>query len=104
MRQRAISFISDAQQLVRVGRVEAALDLIYDRIDEMMRQDNLAELDGILPELSVAELSDHILLGVLTATLPIRTRLPSRPGLFGRIEQVLQERGAYEEGLLTGLE
>lgn len=104
MRQRAILFISDAQQLVGVGRIEAALDLIYDRIDEMMRQSNLAELDRVLSRLAVAELSFHVLLGVLTATLPIRTRLPSRPGLFGRIGQILQERGENEEGLLAGLE
>lgn len=104
MRKRAGWFISNAQQLVQAGRVEAALDSIYDQIDEMMRQGNFAELDRVLSGLAVAELSFHVLLGVLTATLPIRTRLPSRPGLFRRIGQILQERGENEEGLLTGLE
>lgn len=98
------TFVLRAQRLDRRGRTDAALDLIYDQVDEWMHRAQFDRLDSILANLPVADLSMDILLGVLTATLPATRRLGSRAKLFYDVEQVLRNRGDYEEGLLAGLE
>jgi antitoxin (DNA-binding transcriptional repressor) of toxin-antitoxin stability system len=98
------TFVLRAQRLDRHGRTDAALDLIYDQVDEWMHRAEFDRLDGILENLPVADLSLDILLGLLTATLPAKRRLVSRAKLFHEIEQVLRDRGDYEDGLLVGLE
>ena len=97
-------FVTNPQRLAAKGQMELALDLIYDRIDEMMQGGEFPKLDSILSSLPVSDLSADILFGFLTATLPAGSRLSSRAGLYGRIEQALRERGEWEEGLLIGLE
>lgn len=102
--KRANSFVNRAQRLESHGQIDAALDMIYDSVDELMRNGEFARLDSILESILITELSVDILLGVLTATLPARNRVPSRSKLFGEIDLLLKERGEFEEGLLTGLE
>lgn len=97
-------FIFDAQRLAETGRVEAALDLIYEHLDEMMRRGELGNLDGILCGLPVADLPTDVLLGILSASLPMRARVSSRADFFSKVEKTLKERGEWEAGLLTGLE
>jgi hypothetical protein len=93
-----------AQRLVRMGRIEPALDLIYDAADHMMRKGEFAQLDSVLANVRVSDLSVDILLAILTATLPAKSRLPSRTRFFNEIEKSLRDRDEYEDGLLTGLE
>ncbi len=98
------SFVARAQRLDQAGHGDAALDLIYDSVDELMRSGALGQLDALLAHLAVADLSTDILLGILTATLPARTSLPARRKLFPEIEHALRGRGHHEDGILTGLE
>ena len=97
------SFVLRANRLEQRGRVSAALDLIYDSIDELMRIGEFDKLDTIIRTLPVSLLAVDVLLGILTATLPGRTRLSSRPSLYQQVEKSLRERGEYEDGLLVGL-
>ncbi|MBI3463237.1 MAG: hypothetical protein HY000_09285 [Planctomycetes bacterium] len=97
-------FLIRAHRLDQRGRTDAALDLIYDSVDEFLRTSEFERLDLILANVAVAKLSVDILLGILTATLPAKSRLPSRAKLFKCIEQELKTRGRYEQGLLIGLE
>jgi hypothetical protein len=98
------SFISRARELDARGHTDAALDLIYDSVDKLMRDGQFSKLDAILSGVPVASLTADILLGLLTASLPARNRLPSRKPLFRQIEQTFKNRGQLEPGLLTGLE
>lgn len=98
------TFVQRARRLDKGGHTDAALDLLYDSIDELMRNKGLPQLDSTLANLRVSDLSVDMLLGILTATLPARSHLPSRATLFNEIEKALRGRGEYEEGLLTGLE
>jgi len=102
--QRAGEFIGRAGQLDRRGQTDAALDLIYDQIDTLLRSGDLPRIDAVLQRADVNSLSTDLLLGLLTATLPARTRLASRRGFFNRVEAVLRKRGDWEDGLLNGLE
>lgn len=101
---RSTDFMQRAVRLDEKGHTDAALDLIYDSVDELMRKGEMALLDGVLTKLEPAGLSVDLLLGILTATLPARTRLPARRSLFPRAERILKDRGEYQEGLWTGLE
>ena len=98
------AFVKRAARLDRLRRTDSALDLIYDSVDELMRKEEFSQLDAALSTLKPAELSVDILLGILTATLPARSRLPARNDLFRSAEEALKNRGEYEERLLTGLE
>lgn len=100
----AESFFRRAVRLDKAGHIDASLDLIYDAVDELMQKGAFDCLDSILSKMRIDNVSVDILLGLLTSTLPGRSRLPSRPEFFRTVEQVLKKRGEYEEGLLTGLE
>jgi hypothetical protein len=97
-------FIQHANRLDKHGRIDAALDLIYEKIDSLLRGGDFAEVDSILSRVETKSLSVDLLLGLLTSTLPARTKLPSRREFFARVEGEITERGELEDGLLTGLE
>lgn len=104
-RKRRKSLVADAKQLASDGLIDAALDLLYDSVDEMLwKDDDLSQLDSILTDIEVEGLSVDILLGILTATLPAKGRLTARGKFFDKIKRELVDRGEYEEGLLSGLE
>lgn len=96
-------FLCRVLEFDAAGRTDAALDLLYDAIDGMMQQDQLSKLDNVIAELEAGEYSLDVLLGVLTATLPVKNRLPSRPAFYQDVKDVVTQRGEYEEGLLSGL-
>lgn len=103
-RSRPDSFIIRAQELEARGSEEASLDLIYDAIDELLRKGSFAEVDRILQEISVSELSVDLLLALLTSTLPAADRLQHRDALFSRIQKSLRDRDELDDTLLLGLE
>lgn len=99
----AESFVDRASRLDSAGHSDAALDLLYDSVDEMLRRSEFARLDSILNNTAVADCSPNTLIGLLTASLPARSRLPSRKEFYAAVERALRQRGEYEDGLLTGL-
>src|SRR5262249_36177453 len=94
-RARRESFVYRASRLVRQKRIDAALDLVYSSIDEMLRGDRTAELNSLLEALPIRALSADLLLGILTATLPAKSRMPARAKAFRDIELTLRDRGEY---------
>ncbi|HQZ66689.1 MAG TPA: hypothetical protein PLY87_16470 [Planctomycetaceae bacterium] len=100
----ARSFVDDAQRLASQGKVDAALDLIYDRADEMLLAGEFVALDSIIEGLDVEQLSVDVLLAVLTITLPAKDKLTTRNEFFECVKRTLKDRGEYMEGLLTGLQ
>lgn len=97
-------FVERAGRLDRRGKTDVALDLIYDTVDEWMIAGDFDRLDFLLASVAADDYSADILLGLLTASLPGRTRLPSRRKLYSETERILKQRGQWEDGLLTGLE
>ncbi len=102
--RRIESFLDGARRLESRGAVDAALDLIYDQVDEMLKAGKFDQVNQLLSTVEANSLSLDLLLGLLTVTLPARCRLPARSRLFREAETVLKLRGEWEEGLLTGLE
>lgn len=99
----AESLIDRADRLDRQGHTDLALDLIYDSTDQLMRAGAFSELDTLLATTSPDTHSLDLLLGVLTATLPAKSRLPTRSIFLAKVEATLRQRGDYEDGLLAGL-
>jgi hypothetical protein len=98
------SFVLRANRLALRGSVQAALDLIYDNVDELMCKGEFDQLDGEIKDIQSNELTLDILLAILTSTLPAKNKLHSRKKFFDSTVALLKSRGEYEEDLLLGLE
>jgi hypothetical protein len=77
---------------------------LYDRIDHHLREARFSDVDSLLAHTDIASLSTSVIVGLLTATLPAKSRLPSRANLFKAAEALIKKRGEWEDDLLTGLE
>ncbi len=97
-------FLGSVIRLEKLGNIDAALDLLYDQIDAKLKAGKFEETDKFLQSLSAVTLSLDLLLGILTASLPARYKLPSRASFFKKVEDVLKKRNEWEENLLSGLE
>jgi hypothetical protein len=95
--------VRDAEDLTRRGKVNSAIDLIYSHVDRLMKQDRLVELDRILATVMVEQTSLDTLISLLTVTLPVRTKLPSRRQFYGSVERFARESSEWDETLLIGL-
>lgn len=93
-------FIYLADQLVRRGRRDAAMDDLFDHIDAFMRAGDFVTLNMILQSLHPCTLELDTVLGILTASLPARSKIPSRKKFFDSAVRSFQN----EPGLFSGLE
>jgi len=98
------SIIEHAKRLDDNGFVDAALDIVYDKVDTLLGKGEFEEVDALLKSVDPSSLSIDILLGLLTSSLPARTKLPSRGDLFIAVEKEVKRRGRWKNGLLSGLE
>ena len=101
---RGKAFVGHANRLAKNGQIDAALDLVFDRIGNFLVKCKFQEVDSILEDVRPERLSVDILLGLLTCTLPAKTKLSTRAALFVKVEKEIRKRGEWEEGLLSGLE
>jgi hypothetical protein len=97
-------FLWPVTRLERLGRIDAALDILYDRVDDLLKARDFSTVDELLRQADVSSFSVDVLLGLLTATLPGRSKLPARSKFFRDVEVCIKERGEWEFGLLAGLE
>lgn len=77
---------------------------IYERCDSLMKCGQFAKLDSEIATLDITSLDIDLLIGWLTATLPAKSKLPSRGEFFSQVRVEIKKRGQWEKGLLTGLE
>ena len=98
------SFLKPVTQLEKHGHIDTALDVWYDRVDDLLKARQFEVVDGLLRQANVSSLSVDVLLGLLTATLPARSRLSARAKFFADAEASIKTRGEWESGLLAGLE
>ncbi len=96
-------FIRRAKILEDQGHGDLALDIIFDAIDELLHARAFAFCSSILSDVDAAQCSADVLLALLSATLPVKSKLPTRGSFFQRVERELRRRGEYEDDLLDGL-
>lgn len=104
VRPKMEAFFDGASRLDKRGQTDAALDIIFDRIDEMLLANEFDRVDRLLREIKLSDFSVDLLLGFLTATLPAKNQLSYRDAFFKRVEQLLHNRGEAQDGLLVGLD
>jgi hypothetical protein len=97
-------FLDPILRLEAKGNTDSALDLLYDKVDELLKTGEFEKLNQILADSSPEELSIDMILGLLTSSLPARSKLPARADFFEKSEAAIKSRGEYEDGLLSGLE
>lgn len=99
-----IGFLRNAVTLEREGDLRGSLGIIYRRVDEFARESMLEALDEEISSVPAEEIGTDVLLGLLTATLPVKRKLASRPQLFKATLKLMKARGHFERGILDGLE
>ena len=99
-----VGFLSNAIEMDRQRNIRASLAIIYRRVEEMMRESMMEALDEEIASVPAEEMGTDVLLGLLTATLPVKRKLRSRPQLFRSTLKLLKTRGHFEPGVLDGLE
>ena len=97
-------FLQPVTRLEKHGHLDAALDVLYDRVDDLLKAKQFTAIDNLLRETTVASYSVDILLALLTATFPARSKLPARSKFFADVEASIKGRGEWENSLLAGLE
>lgn len=99
-----VAWLLDVYSLEHQQEREAAIDLVFDKIDELLREAAFDRCDEILQSVDVQRLSTSLMVAFLSITLAAKKELSSRAALVGRIEARLGELEPHRlEGLLVGL-
>ena len=80
------------------------LDVIYESFNDYMVQNNLQAIEESLISVDIPNTATVLLIGYLTACIPVKSRLQNRSKFFSDVQKELQSRGEIEPGLLEGLE
>jgi len=96
--------VKEAQTKAQSGEFAAAYKLIFRCVDRAMKAGALDDIDSVLSNISAEDMTLEILIALLTATLPVRTRLPARKAFFLATEKVAKDRNRWSKSLLSGLE
>ena len=91
------------KKLDRPVEADDALDISYELIDDLLHAREFASCASQLEGVDVSLYSIDVLLTLLTATLPARSKIGTRASFFKRVEDELRRRGELEDGLLDGL-
>lgn len=83
--------------------IDTKLDLIYYIIDKKMKANDFNCIDSILTFCNPENTETDILIGLLTATLPVKSKLLVRQEFFNRTINVLKFREPELPELLDGL-
>jgi hypothetical protein len=95
--------ISEAEQKVATPDIAGAYKLIFRRIDQAMRAGEFDEIDAALANASIGDSALEVLIALLTATLPARSKLASRPKLLETAQQMAKDCGRWTDTLFLGL-
>jgi len=79
------------------------LSKIYSHVRKLISNDMLLVLDDEMAETSIRDTETDILLAWLTASMPVKTQLPSRSRFFQDTKCILKKRGQLKGGILDGL-
>lgn len=99
-------FMVRLESMSRAGKLDAALDLVFDHVDELLLAGRFPEVNRFLCGVPVEKLDPAILIGSLTITGPARTALDARPAFVRRVQAQLRESMPPEDlaRVMLGLE
>jgi hypothetical protein len=82
---------------------DAELDAAYDAVDDLLRAGDWPAAEALMLSRPAAAETTDMLLALLTATAPAKSRLPGRAGFLAAVRSALRARGEDEARLLEGL-
>jgi len=94
------AWFTEAVRLNAIGETAAALDVVFDRIDDWLCEGKFEECDKFLGRLKVEETPTRLLLAILTVTYAAFDRLENRDEVFKRTWLALVFRGEDANRLL----
>ena len=81
------------------------LDLFYDSFNTLLNTKAYGMIDGLISSIDArsSDFDNDILLGILTATLPAKSKLPARENLLKNVRTKLVAEKLNPEEILEGL-
>lgn len=77
-------------ELDSTGQVDAALDRLFDEVDDLLVAGEFTKVDELLMELDLTRCSTTLLVGFLSITLAAKKKLFAREDFTRRVEQRLR--------------
>ena len=74
--------IEIANDLAHSGAIDDALDIIYDTIDDLALSGKFEDINAAISELEPQNLEEHVIIGLLSITLPFKKHIPSRQWFY----------------------
>lgn len=102
--QLPFSFLEIAILLQNQGHMRESLAVIYQSVEAYIQDGAIDDLNEKIANVNPDEMSTDIILGVLTATLPVKSKLVARKLLFKNTVPILVKRNHFEPRILDGLE
>lgn len=99
----ADGFVVTSATAMASGEIDAGLDMIYREVDRLLKAGSYRELNAVFASTDAASAPIDLTLGLLTATLPVKTRLSSRPDFLLAVAEALSRSGKDAAKLLAGL-
>ena len=99
-------WLQDVRSEELAGRHRAALDVLFDSVDDLLVQNAFGEVDRLLASVDPSEWSTRLLVGFLSITLRAKDKLANRPAFVRSVRSVLEHREPPYRvtSLLSGLE
>jgi len=96
--------IKTAESFIKINDIGKGLDIIYDYMDERLISGEFDLINTYLSSLDIKNATLHLLLAILTITLPAKHELPYRKEFYKLCEQEIIRRNEMKKNLLIGLE
>lgn len=98
---------SEIMKLQSQGKIDSALDFIFDELDEKLDEKDFNLVNYFLKNLNIKEIDSNLLVGILTVTLIWKKDLLQRNSFFKMVSKEIENRFKHNveaKGTLVGLE
>jgi hypothetical protein len=96
-------WLQEATKWAELGRYDLASRAVYKTFGNWLRHGDYKKCIELLMVARVDDLSEDILLSLLSVSLPYQANLPSRPEFFRKVSDRFQRLGLTDPTLLDGL-
>ena len=88
--------LAETYHLDQSGRIDAAIDLIFDAVDSLLCAGDFEGCDFLLQRVEVQRLSVDLMIAFLSITLTARDRLRERARFYSRVKHQIESERSVE--------
>lgn len=98
--------LSKVTALSLADEIDAALDIVYDHVDDALRAGRFEDVSSLLDHVHVEHMNTTVLLGFLSITCPARDLIASRASFVERVLDQLRQSMTTDDvaDVMRGLE